>query len=372
MSPLSIPRLPEVYSGRRVLVTGHTGFKGAWLVAWLRELGAQVSGFSLPAESPSAFDDLALKELCIHQTGDLRDSARVTQLIAETRPEVIFHLAAQALVRVSYARPVETLATNVMGTAHLLEAVRVGRRPCAVVVVTSDKCYENREWDYAYREDDPMGGHDVYSMSKGAAELVVGSYRRSFFPPERLAEHGVALASARAGNVIGGGDWARDRIVPDIVRALSASQSVAVRNQASVRPWQHVLEPLGGYLLLGASLLGAGSAPASTFCEPWNFGPTPTSTRTVGDLVKSFIAAWGAGAWQATPETGEPHEAKLLRLAIDKASGRLGWAPRWTFEETVANTAVWYRARVEKKDLRQLTARQIRDYSEAAQVGAVA
>jgi len=363
---LSPDLLRAAYAGRSVLVTGHTGFKGPWLAHWLRELGAEVTGFALaPETSPSLFDvtgaGAALRDL----RGDVRDAAAVREAVREARPDVVFHLAAQALVRRSYAEPVETLATNVMGTAHVLEAVRAEGRPCAVVVVTSDKCYENREWVYGYREDEPMGGHDVYSMSKGAAELTVSSWRRSFFPPAKLSAHGVALGSARAGNVVGGGDWSDARIVPDCARALSQREPVVVRNPLSVRPWQHVLEPLGGYLLLGARLSGHGTDRPQDFCEGWNFGPAVDSTRTVREVVEAMITAWGEGSWVDRRDPHAPHEAGLLRLSIEKAHARLGWSPRWGFEETFVRTAQWYRdfyRGATGAEMRALCLEQIRAY----------
>lgn len=365
-SPFSHGLLRDAYAGRRVFVTGHTGFKGAWLVHWLRELGAHVTGFALaPETSPSLFDvtqaGVGLRDL----RGDVRDAGAVREALDDARPEVVFHLAAQSLVRRSYQQPLETLAINVMGTAHLLEAVRTLGRPCAVLVVTSDKCYENREWVYGYREDEPMGGHDVYSMSKGAAELTVASWRRSFFPPAKLAAHGIALASARAGNVVGGGDWAEARIVPDCARALSKCEPVVVRNPLSVRPWQHVLEPLGGYLLLGARLMGYGTDRPQDFCEGWNFGPTLEATRTVREVVEAMIAAWGEGSWIDGHDPNAPHEASLLRLSIEKAQVRLGWLPRWGFDETVARTAHWYKTfyrGATGSALRALCVEQIRAY----------
>jgi CDP-glucose 4,6-dehydratase len=259
-----------------------------------------------------------------------------------------------------------------------LEAVKQAGRPCAVVVVTSDKCYENRERHEGYREDDAMGGHDVYSMSKGAAELVTASWRRSFFPPAKLASHGVAVATARAGNVVGGGDWAKDRIIPDCIAALAGGQAIVVRNPASVRPWQHVLEPLSGYLLLGARLMGAGGGPDAAdsvdsterarFCEPWNFGPNLDDARTVREVVEAVIKNWGSGAWEDRHDPAAPHEAGLLRLSIEKAQGRLGWLPRWRFDETFARTVSWYKAfhaGTRGEPLRALTVSQIREYMES-------
>jgi CDP-glucose 4,6-dehydratase len=345
MSALREELLRATYAGRRVLVTGHTGFKGSWLTLWLHALGAEVTGFALPPPTdPSLFEDSAVARRCRHLVGDVRDAAAVREAVRIARPDVVFHLAAQPLVRLSYEQPVETFATNVMGTAHLLEALRQERQRCAVVVVTSDKCYENREWAYAYREPDAMGGHDPYSASKGAAEVLAASWRRSFFPPERLAEHGVALATARAGNVIGGGDWSLDRIVPDAMRALAAGRPIQVRNPVAVRPWQHVLEPLGGYLALGVRLLGDPAA-ASRCCDAWNFGPAPDSARPVRDVVRAAVRSWGDGSWVETPQPNAPHEAGLLRLAIDKAVSQLDWKPRWGLEDAVARTVAWYRAR---------------------------
>jgi CDP-glucose 4,6-dehydratase len=367
MVELTPKALSGAYRGKRVLLTGHTGFKGGWLAIWLASLEAEVTGLALaPNTDPSLFEDAHLGEVCRHLLGDIRDLGLLRRVVRETRPEAIFHLAAQPLVRLSYQDPILTLETNVLGTANLLEAVRLEGQRCAVVMVTSDKCYENREWVHGYRETDPMGGHDVYSMSKGAAELVVASYRRSFFSPERLADHGVAVASARAGNVIGGGDWAKDRILPDTVRALATGTPVPVRNPGAVRPWQHVLEPLGGYLLLGATLMGPD---ASHHCEAWNFGPAPESTRPVSEVVGAMVEAWGSGSWTTTPEENAPHEARLLRLSTEKAFAQLGWSARWGLREAVARTAEWYRARdrgARGKALRDLAVRQVAEYLESA------
>ncbi len=358
--------LRAAYAGKRVLVTGHTGFKGAWLTLWLADLGAEVTGYALaPDTTPALFDRARAGVACRSVIADVRDSARLAAVVREVRPDVILHLAAQALVRRSYQQPLETLQTNVLGTAHLLEAVRAAGRPCAVVVVTSDKCYENREWLYGYREDEPLGGHDVYSMSKGATELVTASWRRSFFPLQRLAQHGVAIATARAGNVVGGGDWAQDRIVPDAIAALAAGRPIPVRNPAGVRPWQHVLEPLGGYLLLGARLQGPQGA---AHAEAWNFGPRPEDARPVREVVEALIAAWGSGRWDDRHDPSAPHEAGLLRLSIDKATARLGWSPRWGFRQTFQRTADWYRAFHEgasDQALADLCRAQIHDYLES-------
>jgi CDP-glucose 4,6-dehydratase len=355
--------LAATYRGKTVLLTGHTGFKGSWLTLWLSRLGAKVVGFALAPEPDSMFVTADVATACQHQVGDVRDFAQVCSALNACKPDVVFHLAAQALVRQSYADPLETLATNVNGTAHVLEAIRVTGHRCAVVVVSSDKCYENREWVYGYREDDAMGGFDPYSMSKGATELVTSSWRRSFFPPAKLAEHGVAIGSARAGNVIGGGDMATDRIVPDCVRALAKGQAIGVRNPQATRPWQHVLEPLGGYLLLGMRLLGPR---AQDFCEGWNFGPQTASAQPVSALAAALVKGWGSGRWVDQSEPGAHHEASLLRLSIDKAHAKLGWQPRWAFDETIARTVAWYRAQVvdraSPERLRALSVEQIAAY----------
>lgn len=365
MASPTAAELRAAYAGRRVLVTGHTGFKGSWLTLWLAELGAEVTGYALaPDTSPALFERAGVEACCRSVLSDVRDAPRLAEVVREARPEVILHLAAQPLVRRSYEQPLETLQTNVLGTAHLLEAVRAAGRPCAVVVVTSDKCYENREWLYGYREDEALGGHDVYSMSKGAAELVTASWRRSFFHPARLAEHGVAVATARAGNVVGGGDWAKDRIVPDAIAALAEGRAIPVRNPGGVRPWQHVLEPLGGYLLLGARLQGP---QAAAHAEAWNFGPRPEDARPVREVVEALIAAWGSGLWDDRHDPAAPHEAGLLRLSIDKATSRLGWAPRWGFDETFRRTVAWYRAfhdGASSSALAELCRTQIHEYLE--------
>lgn len=364
-------QLRQAYAGKRVLVTGHTGFKGSWLVAWLSELGAHVTGYALaPDTTPAMFDVLGLDALCAHHLGDVRDAAALARVTAEADPDVVLHLAAQPLVRLSYEQPVETLATNVMGTAHLLEAVRaLPARRRAVVIVSSDKCYENREWDWGYRENEPMGGHDVYSMSKGATELVTASWRRSFFPPEKLEAHGVAVASGRAGNVVGGGDWAVDRLVPDLIRHLARREAAPLRNPQAVRPWQHVLEPLAGYLLLGARLMGYGLGERRTVaehCDGWNFGPPVEESHPVREVADALVRAWGQGSWQDRSDPHALHEAGLLRLSIEKATTRLGWRPRWRFEETIRRTAEWYRAHDEHADgpsLLALTRAQIAAYA---------
>jgi CDP-glucose 4,6-dehydratase len=330
------------FAARSVFVTGHTGFKGSWLSVWLNKLGARVTGYSLAAAERSNFVVSNVGELLeCHIEGDTRSLEQLHSAVDRADPDVIFHLAAQPLVRESYQRPRETFDVNVMGTCNLLEAVRLRRKPCVVIVVTSDKCYENLESHRAYREDDAMGGHDPYSASKGAAELLVSSYRRSFFSPRRIGDHGVQFATVRAGNVIGGGDWASDRIVPDIVAHLSTDRPVPVRNPEAVRPWQHVLEPLSGYLTLAERMLTSRDA---ELCSGWNFGPSEAGTACVGQLVTEFCAAWDGGAWRFIGDSNQPHEAKLLRLSIKKAQSRLGWRPVWNLEDTVKRTVEWYRA----------------------------
>lgn len=368
MHPTS-SELKAAYVSRRVLVTGHTGFKGAWLTAWLRKLGAHVVGYALdPETSPSLFVALGLSADCEDIRADVRDYERLSAAVRAARPDFVFHLAAQSLVRRSYEAPLDTLSVNIMGTAHLLEALRREGSRASIVVVTSDKCYENDGSGRPLEETEPMGGHDVYSMSKGATELVVSSYRRSFFPPAHLPRHGIALASARAGNVVGGGDWAKDRIVPDAIRALASKEPIPVRNPGATRPWQHVLEPLGGYLLLGARLARGAAEDRARYCDGWNFGPFPEGTRTVRDVVTSAIARWGKGTWEDRSDPGAPHEAKILSLSITKARVQLHWRPRWGFDETIRRTVDWYRAHHEGADaatLRSLSESQIADYMKA-------
>jgi CDP-glucose 4,6-dehydratase len=356
--------LRSAYEGRRVLVTGHTGFKGSWLTVWLETLGARVTGLSLPPGlERSLFHDAGIEELAAGLSGDIREEGVLEGALAASSPEAVFHLAAQSLVRRSYRNPLETFETNVLGTWRILEAIRRQGRASAVVVVTSDKCYESAGTPDGHREEDALGGHDPYSASKAAAEIVVGGYRRSFFPPDRLAGHGVALASARAGNVLGGGDWGEDRLIPDAARALEENRPVPVRNPDSVRPWQHVLEPLSGYLQLGARLMDRASGAA--FCQPWNFGPRPENARPVRDVVEEFLAGWGGGRWEDRHDAQAPHEAVELRLSAEKARTKLGWNPRWGFEETIARTAAWYRRRADganRDELLALLRGQIADY----------
>lgn len=351
------------YAGRRVLVTGHTGFKGSWLLHWLDMLGAEVTGLSVDIPSdPSHFELTGLGSAATTTFRDIRDRAALARTLDEARPEVVFHLAAQPLVRRSYAIPLETLEVNVLGTANLLEAVRAAGTPCTVVVVTSDKCYDNTGQVGGYRECDPMGGHDPYSMSKGAAELVVSSWRDSYFG---AADSAVRLASARAGNVIGGGDWAQDRLVVDGVRAIADGRPIVLRSPAATRPWQHVLEPLGGYLLLAARL--AGSSEAQAFAHGWNFGPERANVRPVRDVAEALIAAFGRGELVVEEDPAAPHEAFALALNCDKAHQLLGWHPVWGFAETIARTVEWYaRWLGGEADMRSVSRTQIEDYGRAA------
>jgi CDP-glucose 4,6-dehydratase len=346
------------FRGLRVLVTGDTGFKGSWLSSWLLELGAEVSGYALPPLPGSHFELLGLGERMRHQDADVRDLAALRAAVRRERPELVLHLAAQSLVRPSYEDPVGTIATNVLGTAHVLEALRSAPDVRAAVIVTSDKCYENREWVWAYRENDAMGGHDPYSASKGAAELVVSSFRRSFFAP---GTGRAAIASVRAGNVIGGGDWSKDRLIPDCARALLADETVVLRNPKAVRPWQHVLEPLSGYLLLARRLLDE----PGRFADAYNFGPRPGDALTVEEIAREFVRVLGRGRIEVRTDPGAPHEAGLLRLACEKAEGELGIRPLLSPAEAVAWTVEWYKTfRDDPAAAADLTRRQIVRYEE--------
>ena len=342
------------FQNKTVWLSGHTGFKGSWLAEWLLSLGAKVHGYALtPPTNPALFDQLGLASRMEHQIADVRDAAAVRASILAAQPDFVFHLAAQPLVRPSYESPLETYATNVMGTAHVLDALRGLEKPCAAVMVTTDKCYENREWLHGYREEDPLGGYDPYSSSKAAAEIAIASWRRAFF-----GKSPVRIASARAGNVIGGGDWALDRIVPDCIRALRAGQPIGIRNPKATRPWQHVLEPLSGYLWL-AALLAKDAHLATAF----NFGPGLDSNRTVRDVVEQLLTHW-PGEWRDESTPGSLHEASLLFLATDKAHHLLKWQPVWDFNETIRRTVQGYRV----GEIRA----QIADYTTAAKTRGIA
>jgi CDP-glucose 4,6-dehydratase len=359
------------YRGKRVWISGHTGFKGSWLTSWLLRLGAEVWGFSLPpTTTPALFDQLSLaKRMEHHELGDVRDEAAVLRSLTRAEPDFVFHLAAQPLVRASYRAPVETFATNVTGTLHVLEALRKLQRVCSAVFITTDKVYENREWVHGYRETDPLGGHDPYSASKAAAEVAIACYRNSFFT--RSGEPGggalsrVGIASARAGNVIGGGDWAEDRIVPDCIRALAAGVPIRVRNPASTRPWQHVLEPLGGYLRLGHlqyEALQRESSDLASYSSAFNFGPEVQANQSVRRLVEQVMTVW-PGQKELSPQSGAVHEASRLHLSTDKAFHLLDWKSTWDFEKTIATTIQWYREALQSPGSEvQLTERDIADF----------
>lgn len=350
----------QFWLGKKIFITGHTGFKGSWLSLWLQKLGADVTGYALsPPTTPSLFDvanvGLNMKSII----GDIRHLEALTQAMIEANPEIVIHMAAQPLVRYSYQNPVETYSTNVMGTVHLLEAVRKSGHVKAVVNVTTDKCYENREWEWGYRENEPMGGYDPYSNSKGCAELVTSAYRSSFFNPADYTRHGVALASARAGNVIGGGDWAVDRLIPDIVTAFSTHRPVVIRNPHAVRPWQHVLEPLRGYLTLAEHLYNEGVS----YAEGWNFGPNDIDAKPVGWVVDKLAQQWGEGASWSLDKALHPHEASYLKLDISKAKARLGWSPVLDLGQSLAMVVDWYQAYKEGANMQKVVFTQVNEYS---------
>jgi len=347
------------WQNRTVLITGHTGFKGGWLSLWLQSLGARVIGYSLqPPTQPSLFEVARVAEGMTHLIGDVRNLDTLLSVFKQYQPEIVFHLAAQPLVRYSYANPVETYTTNVIGTVHLLEAVRQVKSVKAVVIVTSDKCYENKEWLWAYRENEPMGGYDPYSSSKGCAELVTAAYRNSFFNPQEYGQHGVAIASARAGNVIGGGDWAKDRLIADLMQAFLASKVVSIRNPQAIRPWQHVLEPLSGYLLLAQRLWETGIE----YAEAWNFGPPDDDAKPVSWIV-NYINQQLNNRLQWTLDSAKhPHESHSLKLDCSKAKSRLNWQPKWSLERALQETVAWYQAYQAGQEMREFTLKQIADY----------
>ena len=343
------------WKGKKVFVTGHTGFKGSWLCLWLKKLGAEVVGYALePATSPSLFQESAVAKGMTSIIGDIRDRDNLAKVMSEAAPEIVIHMAAQALVRYSYDHPVETYEVNVMGTVNLLEAVRACESVQAALVVTSDKCYENREWDRGYREDEPMGGYDPYSNSKGCAELVVSAYRNSFFNKGSS----VAVASARAGNVIGGGDWSEDRLIPDMVRAFSNNESVQIRNPNAVRPWQHVLEALSGYLVLIEKMYSN----REQFSEGWNFGPDDSDTKPVSWVADTFVRGWGKAKWSAENNLKAPHEAKTLRLDCSKAKSKLQWKPSLKLDVALSWIIEWYQCYYNGGDVKALSEHQIDEF----------
>ena len=348
---------PDFWRGKRVFLTGHTGFKGSWLSLWLQSMGAHLQGYALPPPTqPALFEQAKVAQGMLSTVGDVRDLSHLTEAMQRFAPEIVLHMAAQPLVRLSYAQPVDTYATNVMGTVHLLEAARLTDSVRVVLNVTTDKCYENKEWPWGYREDEPMGGHDPYSNSKGCSELVTSAYRRSF-----MAQRGIALASARAGNVIGGGDWAQDRLVPDILRALEKQQAVLIRNPHAIRPWQHVLEPLSGYLTLAQHLSESGQA----FAQAWNFGPRDEDAQPVQWIVQRMTQAWSnTAAWQVA-EGDHPHEAHFLKLDISKAKAQLGWQPRWSLDTALQKITDWHQAWLAGHNVRDICLAQIAQYQES-------
>jgi CDP-glucose 4,6-dehydratase len=356
-----------IWAGRRVLVTGHTGFKGSWLALWLWVMKAQVRGYALaPSTDPNLFDMLQLGTLIDDVRGDVADAKALSRCLEEFQPEVVFHLAAQPLVRQSYVDPVGTYATNVMGTANLLEAIRHTSSVRAVVVITTDKCYRNHEEIRSYTESDPLGGHDPYSSSKACVEILTASYRDSFFPVARLQEHGVAIATARAGNVVGGGDWSQDRLIPDLIRGILRDTPVHIRYPDAVRPWQHVLEPLASYLMLAERLM----AREPLFADAWNFGPSDESVWTVGQVATAVQQRWGAGAAWIRDAAPAWHEAASLCLDSSKARRQLRWSPQLTMEQTLDWVVTWFRAWHDREDMRAVTLNQIRAYESLLSKGA--
>lgn len=349
----------NIYQNRRVLVTGHTGFKGSWLCLLLNQLGADVYGYALePPTAPSLFQEAKIDELVTSFIGDIRDLNHLQQVMQQVQPEIVIHMAAQPLVRDSYKIPVETYAINVMGTVHVLESCRNTPSVKAVVNVTTDKCYENKEWHWGYRENEPIGGYDPYSNSKGCSELVTSAYRNSYFNPATYKTHGVAVASARAGNVIGGGDWANDRLIPDFIRAISQGEKVKIRSPYAIRPWQHVLEPLNGYLALAAKLVTEGAS----YAQGWNFGPDDNDAQNVEWITKTICQLWGEHASYEIDTNPQPHEANYLKLDCSKAKAELGWMPKWNIETTLKTIVDWNKAYINGKDIREVTINQINQY----------
>ena len=351
---------PSFWNGKRVFLTGHTGFKGGWLSLWLTSMGAKVTGYALAPNTRPNFFQVANVESNLEKShiADIRDLEKLQKAMAEAKPEIVIHMAAQPLVRYSYVNPVETYATNVMGTVHVLESIRSLDSVRAAVVVTTDKCYENKEWAWGYRENEPMGGHDPYSNSKGCAELVTSAYRQSYFAPEKYDQHKVAIASARAGNVIGGGDWSDDRLIPDAIKAFEAKEALVIRNPLATRPWQHVLEPLSGYLVLAQALYQEGAK----FDGGWNFGPRDEDARPVQEVISLLIKNWGSAASWTQDQSEQPHEAHSLKLDCSKARQYLNWIPRWNLEQAIENITQWQQAHQQQSNMREISLKQITTY----------
>ena len=349
----------EIWKNKKVLVTGHTGFKGSWLSIWLNMMGAEVIGYSLePYTERDNFVLTKLEDKITHIVSDVRDYEKLLSIFKLYKPEFIFHLAAQPLVRESYINPKETYEVNIGGTVNLLECCRLTDSVRVIVNVTTDKCYENKEWILGYRENDRLGGYDPYSSSKACSEIVTAAYRQSFFNPVKVNEHGKSLASVRAGNVIGGGDWRKDRLLPDCIRALEKNEPIKIRNPNFIRPWQHVLEPLSGYLLLASKMCEE----PDIYCDAWNFGPERKSFKTVGEITDLVVEKWGQESWEHHSDENAPYEAQTLRLDITKASSLLGWEPVWSIEETVKATVEWYKSYRDGNDMAKVTTEQIEDY----------
>lgn len=351
--------MESFWYGKNVLVTGHTGFKGGWLCLWLQHCGAKVTGFALPPPTqPSLFEQAHIADNMNSIIGDIRDLSAVKNIMRQVQPDIVFHLAAQPLVRYSYQEPVETYATNVMGTLHVLESIRSIDSVRAAVMITTDKCYENKEWHWGYRENEPLGGHDPYSSSKACAEILIASYRQSYFPNHLYQEHKTAIASARAGNVIGGGDWAMDRLIPDILRAIMQGEPVHIRNPNAIRPWQHVLEPLAGYLLLAEKLYQEGV----DYAQAWNFASHAEDAKPVQWIVEKMLASWGENAGWSIEAGEHPHEAHYLKLDCSKAHAELKWFPRWNLETALEKIVAWHQAQMNNANMQTFSLAQIQDY----------